>query len=104
MSGNWRQGGHYFIAVKYNQPTLKADIAAIWEEEETPPQAVQTGQHGGRAEQRRLWTSCLLVGYSPWPHLAQVCRMERITYSKKGTRRELACAVTSLTPPDTGGG
>ncbi len=83
---------------------MKADIAAIWEEEETPPQAVQTGQHGGRVEQRRLWTSGLLVGYSPWPHLAQVCRMERITYSKKGTRRELAYAVTSLTPPDTGGG
>ena len=51
-------------------------------------------------EQRRLWSSDLLTGYSDWPHLAQVCRLERITHGKRGTRRELAYAVTSLPPEE----
>ena len=55
--------GHYFFTVKDNEPTLKDDICAIWEGE-TSPQAVQIGQHGGRVEQRRLWASDLLTGYS----------------------------------------
>ena len=51
-------------------------------------------------EQRRLRTSDLLVGYSDWPHLAQVCRLERTVKSKKGTRRKVAYAVTSLPPQE----
>ena len=85
--------------VKDNQPALRRDIADLWEEN-SPPQAVQTGQHGGRVEQRRLWASSLLAGYSDWPHLAQVCRLERITHRKGGTRRETAYAVTSLSPEE----
>ena len=85
--------------MKDNQPTLKQDIADLWEEE-TPPHAVQTGQHGDRVEVRRLWASGELVGYSDWPHLAQVCRMERITHGKGRVRRELAYAVTSLPPEE----
>ena len=91
--------GHYFFTVKDNQPTLKEDICAIWEGE-TTPQAVQIGQHGGRVEQRRLWASDLLTGYSDWPHLAQACWLERITHRKRGTRRESAYAVTSLPPEE----
>ena len=92
--------GHYFFAVKGNQPTLWEDIKAIWDgEPEEAPQAVQVDQHGSRIEQRRLWTSDLLLGYSDWPHLAQVCRLERIVRNKNSTRRDLAYAVTSL-PPD----
>lgn len=64
------------------------------------PQAVQVDQHGDRVEQRRLWTSNLLVGYSDWPHLAQVCRLERVFRRKRSTRRELAYAVTSLPPSE----
>ena len=63
---------------------------------------VQIDQHGGRVEQRRLWTSDLLVGYSDWPHLAQVCRLERIVQSNRATRRQWAYAVTSLPPQTTG--
>ena len=75
--------GHYFFAVKGNQPTLLEDITAIWEGEPEPAQATQVDQHGGRIEQRRLWVSQLLVGgYSDWPHLAQVCRLERIVRTK----------------------
>ena len=89
--------GHYLLAVKDNQPTLKQDIASLWEEG-LPPQAEQVGSHGDRVEVRRLWASEELAGYSDWPHLAQVCRTERIVHHKGRTRRELAYAVTSLQP------
>ena len=95
------QRGHYRFEVKQNQPTLQQDIWAIWELEPLgDPQAVQIDQHGGRVEQLRLWTSDLLVGYSDWPHLAQVCRLERIVHHKGTTRRQLAYAVTSLSPKE----
>ncbi len=70
----------------------------IWDGEPEAPQVVQIDQHGDRIERRRLWTSDLLVGYRDWPHLAQVCRLERIVRRKRSTRRELAYAVTSLSP------
>ena len=89
--------GYYFFAVKGNQPTLQQDITAIWDgEPAAAPQGLQTNQHGGRVEQRRWWVSDLVVGYSDWPHLAQVCKMERILRKKNATRREVAYAVTSL--------
>lgn len=83
--------------MKDNQATLKEEIATIWETEPLgPPHAVQASKHGGRVEQRRLWVSDLLVGYSDWPSLAQVCRLERTTIRKAKQRREVAYAVTSL--------
>lgn len=64
--------------MKDNQPRLKEDIAIVWEDEPgVPPHAVQTNKHGGRVEQRQLWASDTLVGYSDWPHRAQVCWMVR---------------------------
>ena len=89
--------------MKGNQPTLQQDITAIWDgEPAAAPQGLQTNQHGGRVEQRRLWVSDLVVGYSDWPHLAQVCKMERIVRKKNATRREVAYAVISL-PPEAAG-
>ena len=58
------------------------------------------GQHGDRVEVRRLWASAELVGYSEWPHLAQVCWVERIVHRQGSARRELAYAVTSLPPQE----
>jgi len=85
--------------VKDNQPTLKQDIATIWEAAPgVPPQADQTDKHGGRVEQRRLWASDILVGYSEWPYLAQVCRLERSVTRKGRNTQEVAYAVTSLSP------
>lgn len=85
--------------MKDNQPTLKQDIVTIWETGSgSPPQAVQTNKRGGRVEQRRLWVSGILVGYSDWPYLAQVCRLERSVTRKGASSRELAYAVTSLSP------
>lgn len=63
-----------------------------------PPQLVQASRHGDRWEERRLWVSEVLVGYSTWPHLAQVCRLERTVTRKERTTREVAYAVTSLPP------
>jgi len=83
--------------VKDNQPRLKQDIATIWEAEPgASPQATQTNKHGGRTEKRQLWASPILVGYSDWPHLAQVCRLERAVACKDKIRQEVAYAVTSL--------
>jgi hypothetical protein len=95
------KGGHYFFTVKDNQPLLKQDIVTIWEvEPSTPPQAIQTNKHAGRVEKRRLWVSSILAGYSDWPHLAQVCRLERTVIYKREIRQELAYAVTSLSPQE----
>lgn len=69
----------------------------VWEDEpDAPPQATQTNKHGGRVEQRQLWTSDMLMGYSDWPHLAQVCRIVRNVTRKGETRSEVGYAVTSL--------
>ena len=62
----------------------------------------QTGKHGGRIETRRLWSSDALNGFSDWPHIAQVCRGERTVIRKGKTSRDVAYAVTSLTPAAAG--
>ena len=66
---------------------------------------VHSGTHPVRvhaASGVQLWVSDLLVGYRDWPHLAQVCRLERIVRNKNATRRELAYAVTSLPSQEAG--
>ena len=86
--------------MKGNQATLLEDITAIWDEEQAAAQETQVDQHGDRIEQRRLWVCDLLVGYSDWPHPAQVCRLERVVRTQDKTCRELAYAVTSLPPAE----
>ena len=87
--------------MKDNQPTLKEDISTIWEAElPSLPGAAQTNKHGGRVEKRQLWVSDILVGYSDWPFLAQVCRLERTVARKGETSQEVAYAVTSLSPQE----
>ena len=85
--------------MKENQSTLRQDIADLWDLGPLPPpQAAQVGRRGDRWEERRLWVSEALVGYSDWPHLAQVCRLERLVARKGKISREVAYAVTSLSP------
>jgi predicted transposase YbfD/YdcC len=98
-------GGDYLLAVKENQPTLHADIAATF-----APAADATGlvgaactvtQHGGRIECRRLVASTALVGYSDWPGLRQVLCLERRVLDKRTgglLHAETAYAVTSCAP------
>ena len=54
----------------------------------------------GRIEQRELSTSDVLRGYSDWPGLAQVFRLERQVIIKKTgeVRQEVVGGVTSLAP------
>jgi predicted transposase YbfD/YdcC len=54
----------------------------------------------GRLEQRRLLASTALNDYVDFPHVAQVCRIERaVTELKSGKQRhETVFAVTSLPP------
>lgn len=85
--------------IKDNQLGLKRDIADVWELGPLPPpQVVQYHKHGGRVERRALWASSELESYSDWPHLAQVCRVERTFLRKGKVSQEVAYAVTSLSP------
>jgi len=86
------QGGDYLFIVKANQATLFADLPT------QPGIAEQRGRHGNRHEVRRIWTSTDLNEYSGWPHLAQVCQIERQRTCKGRVQREIAFAITSLCP------
>ncbi len=100
-------GGDYLLIVKDNQPTLHADIQLLFE----PPPAlalplrdrreattVEHG-HGRHHDTRHLIASTDLVGYSDWPSLAQVFRLERTWQEKGVSKREVRYGITSLPVP-----
>jgi predicted transposase YbfD/YdcC len=97
-------GGDYVMVVKANHPQLVEDIVTVFAlapiagEQRTAAATVDLGH--GRIEQRGLQTSNVLVGYSDWPGLAQVFRLERQVILKKTgeVRTEVVAGVTSLTP------
>ena len=65
------------------------------------PLSAETLEKGhGRLEHRRLRASTALNDYVDFPHLAQVCRIEReVTELKSGRQRcETLFAITSLSP------
>ena len=98
-------GGAYLFVVGENQPRLYEDSRLLfaWPAPDEAPfvTAVEHRKHGDRVETRRLWASDALVGYSDWPGLGQVCKIER-TVQRRGERtREVAYAVTSLGPATT---
>ena len=104
-----KAGGDYIWKVKDNQPKLQADIHRLFMPEQKPipgcstPKSdfrsvTQTSSKHGRIETRTLTASSLLKGFSNWPHLEQVFKLEtQIVYKKSGkivhTR---AYGVTSL--------
>lgn len=96
-------GGHVLLTVKDNQPTLAADIALIFADPLTQVRTAQTrdAQHG-RQECRRLQVTSDLTAFlataSPWPEIAQVGRLTRITHSKRGDSQEVVYLVTTLSP------
>lgn len=99
-------GGDYVMIVKGNQPRMLADIELIFqtgqiraEERRAVAETVDVGH--GRIEHRRLTASSELAGYSDWPGMAQVLRIERSAIIKKTgeVRDEVVYGVTSL-PPD----
>jgi predicted transposase YbfD/YdcC len=97
-------GGDYVMVVKENQPQLLEDIATMFAlapiagEPRTVAETLALGC--GRIEQRWLQTSNVLLGYSDWPGLAQVFRLERQVIIKKTgeVREEVVAGVTSPAP------
>jgi predicted transposase YbfD/YdcC len=83
-------GGDYLWMVKDNQPSLRADIELLFEEEcvsagwSAPPVDFTTARSltkgHGRIEERILTTSSMLAEYSDWPYLAQVFKLEYRTW------------------------
>jgi len=96
------KGGDYLISVKANQPSLLEDIKQAftdqWWMADTLRQARTLDSYADRIEERSLKASTAMCGYSDWPGLRQVLRMERRITNKrtKGERHEVAYAVTSL--------
>jgi predicted transposase YbfD/YdcC len=96
--------GDYVMMVKENQPQLLEDIQTVFAlppmagERRTAAATLDLGH--GRIEQRGLQTSNILMGYSTWPGLAQVFRLERQVIIKKTgeVRQEVVAGVTSLVP------
>jgi predicted transposase YbfD/YdcC len=102
-------GGAYLWVAKDNQPTLHADIADLFTIDDRTVAggriaqdrrtATTVGKGHGRQERRTLTASSDLAGYSDWPGLEQVFRLERhraITTSGKQTH-EVCYGLTSLT-------
>jgi predicted transposase YbfD/YdcC len=85
-------GGDYVMIVKQNQPQLYADIDQVFAmpaaEQEICGTAHTVDKGHGRLEERRLTASTALRGYSDWPGLAQVFRLER---------RVVACRTGEIT-------
>jgi len=101
-----RQGGHYLMMVKANQPALYAPIDLLFTEPPSPlasdhAAAATTVDKGhGRLERRRLERSAALTGHLAWPDARQVlrrtCRRTSLATGEIG--EETSYGVTSLPP------
>ena len=100
-------GGDYLWFVKENQPTLLHEIEELF----APPPitaghaapvrdfttARQVDKGHGRLEERVLTASAMLVGYSDWPYLAQVFKLERTVWQQgRQLLYEVRYGLTSL--------
>ena len=98
------QGGDYLLTVKKNQPNLLAEISYLFATEQAGSQGVDfvssvaTNKGHGRVETRRLTSSTMLNGYTQWPGLSQVYKIERVCWRLDGSllREETGYGVTSL--------
>jgi len=103
-------GGAYLWQAKDNQPTLRADIETLFTADDRTVaggrivrdlRTARTIEKGhGRHETRTLTASADLKGYSDWPGLEQVFRLERARVQTKSGKRaqEVAYGLTSLPP------
>jgi predicted transposase YbfD/YdcC len=98
--------GDYLLTVKENQPTLYNDIRLLFDpppdtalplDDRREARTVDQG-HGRHNDTRHLIASTDLVGYSDWPHLAQVFRLERTWQEQGVAKREVQYGITSLPP------
>jgi len=103
-------GGDYLWKVKENQSDLLNDIRTLFE---PPPQtkseadnfalpadlewASSVNKGHGRVEERQIWVSSALCGYSDWPHLGQVFKLKCRVVDGLGQIKEMVhYGVTSL--------
>jgi predicted transposase YbfD/YdcC len=93
-----REGGDYLFLLKANQPTLLSDVQTLFADpgRVCVGKVQQTHVHADRWERRCLEASEELVGYSEWPHLGQVMRIERQVQRKGEQSEEVCYAITSL--------
>lgn len=103
-------GGDYLWKVKENQPDLLSDIRTLFEppsptKSEAPNFALPTdleragsvNKGHGRVEERTIWVSSALSGYSDWPHLEQVFKLKCRVVDRLGQIKEMEhYGVTSL--------
>jgi predicted transposase YbfD/YdcC len=103
------QQADYLWIVKDNQPALHQMITRLFQPESLTPghgslhtdfRAIRQVSKGhGRLECRTLTVSSLLKGYSDWPGLCQVFRLERSRQSSRApATAEVVFGLTSLTP------
>lgn len=105
-------GGDYLLPVKDNQPSLLRVITWLFEPPSSREQplplldqrVVRTMERGhGRTHDTRILTATSdLAGYSDWPGLAQVFRLERSWREHGLTTRTVHYGITSL-PPEVAG-
>jgi predicted transposase YbfD/YdcC len=99
-----KRGGDYLLVVKDNQPQLLEDIEMSFMDYWWLRDTIQAGglvdQHGSRTHEWAIKASTLLEGYSSWPGLRQVLKLERSVSNKRTgeVRRETSYAITSLGP------
>jgi predicted transposase YbfD/YdcC len=100
-------GGDYVWFVKENQPTLLAEIEELFMPPPITPghsapardfvQASKPEKGHGRREERRITVSSMLAGYSDWPGLEQVFKLERRVWQEgKAEMYEVRYGITSL--------
>jgi predicted transposase YbfD/YdcC len=88
-------GGDYLWVVKENQKGVLEDLEILFEEEMLPTGCFsaeptdfevyeQWDKGHGRVEKRRITSSSLLRDYTPWPHLAQVFKLESWRWDSLG--------------------
>jgi len=87
----------YVFTVKENQPTLYEDIKDLNLRKE-PYHFRTLDKAHGRIEERKIWVSSELKGYSDFPYAEQVFMIERYTTKLDGScpSTEIAYGITSL--------
>ncbi len=101
-----RQGGHYLMIVKENQPALYAAIACLFAGPLVPlaadyaETATRTEKGHGRLEARTLEHSAALNAYLDWPEVGQVLRRtyHAVNLTTGVVSEEVTYGLTSLAP------
>jgi predicted transposase YbfD/YdcC len=104
------KGAHYLLAVKENQPTLLAEVKAVFAEfdaDELSDGVMQVHEEidkaHGRIETRRCSTTRNISSVrraEQWPSLVSVCRVESVRTVKGATSTESRYYISSLPGDD----